>query len=108
MQIVLCNKGLYRVTMGREVEPHEPLENLKYLNKLNEEFGFMCIHISRELLFHINGLENPKEVCEKIGSLFGKKDELMGHILQNDIKELQPNNFKTIQQLFSKFKSLIM
>ena len=68
----------------------------------------MCIHISRELLFHIDGLENWKELCEKIGSLFGKKDELMGHILQNDIKELQPNNFKTIQQFFSKFKSLIM
>ena len=75
---------------------------------MDDAFGFMCIHISRELLFHIDGLENPKEVCENIGSFFGKKDELRGHILQNDIKELQPNKFKTIERFFSKFKSLIM
>ena len=72
MQIVLCNKGLYRVTMGREVETQQRIEKSKYLNKLDEAFGFMCIHISRELLFHLDGLRNPKEVWEKIESLFGK------------------------------------
>ena len=50
MKIVLRNKGMYMVTMGKEVEPQQPLENSKYLNNLDEAFGFMCIHISRELL----------------------------------------------------------
>ena len=72
MQISLHNKGLYRVTMDKEVETHQPLEKSKYLNKLDEAFGFMCIHISRELLFHLDGLKTPKEVWEKLESLFGK------------------------------------
>ena len=63
MHIVLHNKGLYKVTMGKEVEPQHPLEKSKYLNKLDESFGFMCIHISRELLFHLDGLKNPREAC---------------------------------------------
>ena len=62
MHIVLCNKVLYMVTMGKDVEPQQPLEKLKYLNKLDEAFGFMCIHISRELLFHLDRLKTPKEV----------------------------------------------
>ena len=61
MQIVLCNKDLYMVTMGKEVEPQHPLENSKYMNKLDEAFGFMCIHISRELLFHLDVLKTPRE-----------------------------------------------
>ena len=45
MQIMLHKKGLYRVAMGKEVESQQPLEKSKYLNKLDESFGFMCIHI---------------------------------------------------------------
>ena len=71
MQIVLQNKGLYMVTMGRELKPHKPLDKTKYLNKLDEAFGFMCIHISRKLLFHLDGLKYRKEVWEKLESLFG-------------------------------------
>ena len=72
MHIFLCNKGMHGVTMGRYVEPQQHLEKSKYLNKLDEAFGFMCIHISRELLFHLEGLRTPKEVWEKLESLFGK------------------------------------
>ena len=108
MQIVLCNKGMYMVTMGKEVEPQQTLEKLKYLNKLDEAFGFMCIHIYKELLFHLDGLKTPKEVWDKFESLSGRKDELRGHILENELIVLQPNKFETIQQFFSKFKSLVM
>ena len=75
---------------------------------MDEAFGFMCIHISREFLFHIYELRTPKEVWDKLESLFGKKDELKDHILDNELITLQPNNFKTIQQFFSKFKFLVM
>ena len=76
--------------------PQQPLEKSKYLNKFNEAFGFMCIHISWELLFHLYGLKTPKELWEKLKSLFGKQDELRGHILENELIELHPNNFKNI------------
>ena len=85
MQTVLRNKGLYRVIMGREVEPQQPLEKSKHLNKLDEAFGFMCIHIYSDLLFHIDGLETPKEVWDKIKSFFCKQYELRGHILENEL-----------------------
>ena len=99
---------MYNVTMGREVEPQQYLEKSKYLNKLDESFGFMCIHISRDIFIHIDGLKTPKEVWDKLESLFGKQDEMRGHILENELIALQPSNFKTIHQFFSRFKSLVM
>ena len=108
MHIVLCNKGLYRVTMGREVGPQLYLEKYKHLNNRDAYFGFMCIHIYRELLFHLNGLKTLKEVWDKLESLFGKRDEFRGHIMKNEMIALQTNNFETIQHFFSKFKSLVM
>ena len=102
MQIFLHIKGLYRVTMGREVEPQQPLENSRHMNKLDGEFGFMCIHISRELLFHLDGLRTPKEVWDKVESLFGKHDELRGYILENELIALQPNKFENIHKFLSK------
>ena len=91
-----------------EVEPRAAIEKSKYLNKLDEAFGFICIHISREFLFHLDGLKTPWEVCLKLESLFGKQDELRGHILENELIALQPSSFKTIQQLFTKLKSLVI
>ena len=106
MQILLHNKGLYRVTMGREVKLQQPLDNSKHLNKLDEAFGFMCIHISRELLFHLDGLRTPKSVWDNLKSLFGKQDDVRDYILENEPNALHPNNFETIQHFFSKFEYL--
>ena len=75
---------------------------------LDEDFDFMWIHISRELLFHLEGLRTQKEVWVNLESLFGKQDEMRGHIMENELIALQPNNFETIQHFFSKFKSLVM
>ena len=62
--------------MGREMKPHHPPEKNKFLNRLDEAFGFLCTHISRDLLFHHEGLETTKEVWKKLEFLFGKQDEL--------------------------------
>ena len=43
--IVLHNKVLYKVTMGKEVEPQHALEKLKYLNKLDGAFGFIYSYL---------------------------------------------------------------
>ena len=108
MQISLHNKGLYRMTMGRVTEPQHYIEKSKHLDRLDEAFGYMCIHISRELLFHLDGLKTLKEVWDKLEYLFGKQDELRGHIPENELTALHPNNLETIQHFFSKFKSLVM
>ena len=96
MQMALCNKGLFRMTMGREDEPQQYIENNKFLNQLDEAFSFMCIHISRDILFHIEGLKTPKESWEHIESLFGKQDEIRGHVLENELISLQPIIFESI------------
>ena len=70
IQMALHNKGMYRMTMGREVEPQKYVEKSKFLNYLDEAFGFMCIHISRDLLFHLEGLKTPKEAWDKLESVF--------------------------------------
>ena len=62
MVIQLRYKGLYRVTMGREVEPNSTVEESKYLNRLDEAFGLLCLNISREIMFHIDSLTTPNEV----------------------------------------------
>ena len=81
MQVYLCNIGLFRMSMGRETEPHHPTEKNKFLNRLDEAFGFLCTHISRHLLFHLEGLNTPKEDSDNLKSLFGKQDDIRGHIL---------------------------
>ena len=94
--------------MDIALEPQQYIKKLKHLDRLDEAFGYMCIHFFRELVFHLDGLKTLKEVWDKIESLFSKQDELRSHILENELITLQPSNFETIQQFFSKFKSLGM
>ena len=76
MVIQLRSKGLYRVTMGTEVEPKSAVEKAKYFNRLDEAYGLLCLSISRDILFHIDSLTTPNEVWVKLETLFGKTDEL--------------------------------
>ena len=108
MQMALHKLGYYRIILGREVEPHQLVEKNKLLNLLDESFDYLCTCISRDLLFHIEGLKTPREAWEKLEDLFGKQDELRGHLLENESVALHPNNFKTIEQFFTKFKSLAL
>ena len=97
MQFSLYNMGYFRIILGREVDPHQPIERNKFLNCLDEAFGYLCTHISRDLLFHLEGLRTPMEAWEKLEVLFGKKYELWGHILENELVSLHPNSFETIE-----------
>ena len=93
MQVALHKLGMFRTKMGRETKPQQFVENNKLLNRLDEAFDFMSTPISRDLLFHLEGLRTIKEDWVKIESLFGKQDELQGDILENELIALQPINF---------------
>ena len=82
--------------MGTEVEPNYVVEKAKYFNRLDEDYGLLCLSISRELLFHIDSLTTPNELWVKLESLFGKTDELRGHQLENKLISLIPMHFETI------------
>ena len=108
MQLALRKHGYHMIIHGWEAEPHQPVERNKFLNRCDEAFGYLCTYISRDLLFHLEGLRTLRESWEKLDSLFKKQDELRGHILKNELVSLHPSSFETIKQFFSKFKSLVL
>ena len=58
----------------------------------DEAYGLLCVSISRDLLFHLDGLTSPNEVWEKIVWIFGKTDEIIGHQIKNELISLSPNS----------------
>ena len=76
MEIQLHARGLYRVTMDTEEEPASVTDKARFLNKKDEAFRFLCLSVSRDLLFHLSGLKTPKEIWDKLETLYGKQDEL--------------------------------
>ena len=65
--------------MATEVEPNAAVEKIKWHNRRDKAYGLLCLSISRDLLFHLDGLTSPNEVWENISDLFGKTDEMRGH-----------------------------
>ena len=76
MEILLRVKGLYRVTMATEAEPNVAAEKIKWHNRRDESYGLLCMSISRDFLFHLDGLTTPNEVWEKLEDIFGNIDEM--------------------------------
>ena len=102
------SKGHYKVTMETKVEPNVAAQKIKWHNRRDEVYGTICLTISRDLLFHHDGLLSPNEVWEKLQNLFGKTNKIRGHQLQNEMISLSPSSFKSLQVYFSKFKSLVL
>ena len=76
--------------MATEVEPTSPIENSKYLNQMDEAYGALCMNISPELLFHIFSFKTPNEVWTTMKGLFGKKDDMKGHMIEVEFLSLDP------------------
>ena len=58
--------------MEMEVESIHYVDKAKYWNNLDEAYGFLCLSISKDLLFHITRLKNTKEIWDNITSPFDK------------------------------------
>ena len=108
MEIQMCSIGLYRVTMDTELEPGSVIDKSRFLNKKDEAFGFLCLSISWDLLFHLSGLKTPKEIWDKLETIYGKQDDLRFYQLENELMSLQPSNFETLNDFFTKFKHTIL
>ena len=78
MWLALHKLGPFRMTMGKETEPQQYVEKNNILNQLDEAFGFMCTHISQDLLFHLEGLRTSKEAWYMLESLFENKMSFEG------------------------------
>ena len=82
MEIQLRARGLYRVTMDIEEEPTFVTDKARFLNKKDEALRFLCLFVSRDLLFHLSGLKTPKEIWDKLETLYGKQDDLRVYQLE--------------------------
>ena len=91
-----------------KAEPNAATEKIKWHNRRDEAYGLLCLSISRDLLFHIDGLTSPNEVWENLVEIFGKIDEIRGHQIENELISLIPSSFKSLQLYFSKFKALVL
>ena len=108
MEILLRVKYLYKVTMEIEADPNAAVEKIKWHNRRDEDYGLLCLSISRDLIFHLDGLISPNEVWENIADIFGNTDEMRGHQIKNELISLSPTSFESLQLNFSKFKALVL
>ena len=94
--------------MDIEEEPTHVIDKARFLNKKDEAFSFLCLSISKDLLFHLSGLKTPKDIWEQLASMYDKHDDLRIYQLENELISLQPGNFKTLNDFFTKFKYLVL
>jgi hypothetical protein len=105
--IHIQSRGLYRLTMNTNTEPTSSIEKSKYLNRMDEALGTICSLVSPDLLFHISSCKTPNEAWTILEGLFGKPDEMRGHMLEVELLTLDPKSFENIQDFFTKFKDLL-
>ena len=70
MESFLHTKLLFRLIEEIEAMPILNHYKEKYLNRLGEAHGYLFLSVSRDLHFHIQGLKIPKEIWDKLASLF--------------------------------------
>ena len=61
--------------------------------------------ISPNLRFYIAELDTPNEAMKQLTNSFGIKNEIRAHQLENELLRLDPNNFSSIEDFWSKFKT---
>lgn len=103
---LLRSKGLYRIATGQETKPKDEDKAAKWENRQDQARGLKGMSISPDLRFHIAELDTPDEAMKQITKVFGIKNELKAHTLENELLTLDPNNFSCIEDFLSKFKTL--
>jgi hypothetical protein len=99
---------LYRLTLNIDTKPTSTIEKSNYLNHMDEALETIYSLISPDLLFHISSCKTPNEAWTTLEGIFGKHDEMRGHILELDLLTLDPKSFDNIQDFFTKFKDLLL
>jgi hypothetical protein len=102
----LRSKGLYQITLGKEIEPTDDENKIKWANKNDEARGLIRICISPDLRFHLQGIDDPDDYWENIETMFGKHNIIRDHQLENQLINLSPNDFPYIEDYLSNFKTL--
>ena len=103
---LLRSKGLYRIATGQETKPKDEEKAAKWENRQDQTCGLTGMSISPDLRFHISELDTPDKALEQLTKVFGIKNELRAHELENELLTLNPNDFSCIEDFLSKFKTI--
>jgi hypothetical protein len=74
---------------------------------MDEAFRTICSLISPDLLFHISSCKTPNEAWTTMEGIFGKWDEMRGHMIEVEFLTLDPKSFNNLQDFFTKYKDLL-
>ena len=91
--------------MDIEEDPASMTDKARSLNKKDKAFRFLCLFVSRDLLFHILGLKTPKKIQDKLETMYGNQDDLRVYQLEIELMFLHPSNFKTLNEFFHKVQA---
>ena len=103
---LLRSKGHNRIASGQETKLKDEDKVAKWENGRDQAHGLIGMSISPNLRFHIEELDTPNEAMKQITKVFGIKNEIRAHQLKNELLTLDPNNFSSIEDFLSKFKTL--
>jgi hypothetical protein len=57
--------------------------------------------------FDINACNTQDDIWTTLVGLFLKKDKMRGQLLKEELNSFDPKNFDNVQDVFTKFKSLL-
>jgi hypothetical protein len=83
MEDVLRSKGLYQITLGKELVPIDDENKVKWDSKNDEACGLIRISISPYLRFHLQGIYDPNDALENLEVVFGKQNIIRAHHIEN-------------------------
>jgi len=106
MTRLLMSRGLWSCLDEQQPALTRPFEVLHHRNKMDEAMGLIALNISESLLFHLDGLNNPRGYWHKFETLFGQVNEFRALQLDAELTSLSPSSFPTIEDFLVKFKSL--
>lgn len=94
--------------MAIEIELAFAVQKSKYFTRKDEAYGLLFFIMSPKLLFHVESCATPNLDWTAFDTLSGKKDEMQGHILENELNLLDLRSFENILYFYTKFKALLL
>ena len=112
--ILLRCKGLYKITLGIQVEKNSIVEKQLWFNRMDEAFGMICLSISIDILFHVWSIATttPNEVWTKLEGLFGRRVKnrmwTTSNFLIMSRRTHQSSNLKSLKKIEANVKLMIL
>ena len=94
--------------MATEIDLASSIVKNRYLNYMDEAYNFICMSMYLKLLFHIEACTTLDDIWTRLECLFGKKDEMKGHMLEEILNSMERRSFTEIQGFVMNFKSLLL